>query len=352
MPSKGSLEMTRFFTALSAAVLLLNSVSLPALACSDFLLNNSGSQVVSARTMDFGLPLQAQVVVVPRGEKCVSALSPTDTYMQWTSRYGFVGTNVAHLPAFTDGLNEKGLSVGTLWLSATKYPDVPKVDRNKVIQIGDVAHWILGSFATADEVRRALAKVVVTGVPYKQMNNMLLPLHLAIHDRNKKSIVVEFVGGKMQIYDNPYNVMTNDPPFPEQVKNLARYRELTNAETGMIGLPGDSSPPSRFARLYVLNKFAARPRNAREAVNNANHLLNRVTAVHGEFTKRITEYGLVRDHKNLVYYIIDDENMNLRAIDLKKLNFSAGAEKLAADIANDNWFVPANGELKALVTRQ
>jgi choloylglycine hydrolase len=296
--------------------------------------------------MDFGIPLQAEVVVVPRGEKCVSALTEKDTYMKWTSKYGFVGTNVAHLPAFTDGLNEKGLSIGTLWLTATKYPDASKLPREKVIQIADVAHWILGSFATVDEVKKGLKNVVVTGVPYKQMNNMFFPLHLAIHDRNKKSIVVEFVGEKVQIYDNPYNVLTNDPPFPEHVKNLDNYKDLTNTWTGMVGLPGDSTPPSRFARIYTLNRIIAKSKNTREAINNANHILNRVTLVNDEIKGRMTEYGIIRDHKNLVYYIVDDENMNLRAIDMKKLDFTAGAKQLATPIAAGNWFVPANGELK------
>jgi choloylglycine hydrolase len=333
------------FVLLSAA-LVLNVIPQPSFACSDFLLNNSGSSVVSARTMDFGIPLQADVVVVPRGEKCVSALSPTDTYMQWTSKYGFVGTNVAHLPAFTDGLNEKGLSVGTLWLAATKYPEAAKLPPDKTIQITDVAHWILGCFATVDEVKAGLKKVIVTGLPMKEMKNMLFPLHLAIHDRNKRSIVVEFVGEKMQIYDNPYNVMTNDPPFPDQIKNLAKYRNLTNTHEGMLGLPGDSFPPSRFARIYTLNRFVTKSNNARDAINNANHILNRVTLVNGEVKESITEYGLIRDHKNLVYYVVDDENMNLRALDMKKLDFSPKTKKLALSIAADNWFVPANGELK------
>ncbi|MBI5700015.1 linear amide C-N hydrolase [Candidatus Saganbacteria bacterium] len=307
-------------------------------SCSDFLLNNSGSQVVSARSMDFGIPLQAQVVVVPRGEKGVSALSPT--------KYGFVGTNLARLPAFSDGLNEKGLSVGTLWLAGTKYPDTAKVSRDKVIQVGDVVRWILGSFATVDEVKKGLESVTVAGAPVKEMKNMYFPLHLSIHDRNKKSLVVEFVGGKMNIYDNPYNVVTNDPPFPDQVKNLEKYKKLTNTREGMRGLPGDSMPDSRFVRIYTLNKFVERSKDAREAVNNANHILNRVTLVNGERVGNITEYGLIRDHKNLILYVIDDENLNLRAIDLKKLDFKPGAKKLATDIANPNWFVPANGELK------
>jgi len=338
--------MKKVMFVLLSIALVLNVIPQPTLACSDFLLNNSGSSVVSGRTMDFAIPLQAEVLVVPRGEKFQSVLSPTETYMQWTSKYGFVGTNAGHQYGFTDGLNEKGLSVGTLWLAATKYPEAAKLPPDKTIQITDVAHWILGCFATVDEVKAGLKKVIVTGSPVKEMNNMTFPLHLAIHDRNKKSIVVEFVGEKMQIYDNPYNVMTNDPPFPDQIKNLAKYRNLTNTHEGMLGLPGDSFPPSRFVRIYTLNRFVQKSKTNREAINNANHIMNRITLVNEEIAGRSTEYALIRDHKNLIYYVIDDENMNLRALDMKKLDFSPGRKILALSIAADNWFVPANGELK------
>ena len=89
--------------------------------CSNFLLNNSSNSVISARTMDYNIQIQAEVVVIPRGERFVSSLSLGDDYMHWTSKYGFVGTNVLHSLEFTDGLNEKGLSVATLWLEDTKY---------------------------------------------------------------------------------------------------------------------------------------------------------------------------------------------------------------------------------------
>lgn len=108
----------------------------------------------------------------------------------------------------------------------------------------------------------------------------------------------------------------------------------------MAGLPGDSFSPSRFARIYTLNRFVQRSRNAREAINNANHILNRVTLVNGEIAGRSTQYGLIRDHKNLIYYVVDNGNMNLRAIDMKKLDLKPGAKQLAISIAADNWFVP------------
>ena len=68
--------------------------------------------------------------------------------------------------------------------------------------------------------------------------------------------------------------------------------------------------------------------------------MNRVTLVDEESAGRITEYGLIRDHKNLVYYVIDDQNMNLRAIDMKKLDLSPGAKKQALSIAADNLVHP------------
>jgi choloylglycine hydrolase len=179
------------------AALMLSIIPHPGFACSDFMLNNSGDSVVSARTMDFEMPLQAEVVVVPRGESFQSALSEDDKYMKWTSKYGFVGTNVAHLYAFTDGMNEKGLSIGTLWLVATGYPDAKDVPRDKMVQIGDAAHWILGNFSTVGEVKEGLKNVVITGGPIKEMGDIMLPLHFAIHDANKGSIVVEFIGGEM-----------------------------------------------------------------------------------------------------------------------------------------------------------
>ncbi len=350
--------MKKIFWILVFAVLLLNVKQTRVWSCSDFLLNNSGDSVVSARTMDFDIPLEADVLAVPRGETFQSALSESEKFMSWTSKYGFVGTNVAHLYAFTDGINEKGLSVATLWLGATEYPDITNIPKEKIIQIGDVAHWILGNFATVSEVKEGLKNVVVAGAPVKEINNMLLPLHLAIHDANKGSIVVEFVGGSMQVYDNPYLVTTNDPPFPGQIENLKNYQHMTNQPVkdplvsqdgyfcGMNGLPGDSIPAHRFVRIYTLNRFVRNSKTDREAINNANHIMNRVTLVNDEAVGRSTEYGIIRDHKNLIYYVVDDENMNLRAVDLKKIDFSEKAPGQKMSIAADNWFVPADSELK------
>ena len=44
----------------------------------------------------------------------------------------------------------------------------------------------------------------------------------------------------------------------------------------MRGLPGDSTPPSRFVRLLFQKQFATRPANNADAISQALHLLNTV----------------------------------------------------------------------------
>ncbi|MGB9418516.1 MAG: linear amide C-N hydrolase [Acidobacteriaceae bacterium] len=44
----------------------------------------------------------------------------------------------------------------------------------------------------------------------------------------------------------------------------------------MRGLPGDSTPPSRFLRILFQKQFATQPANNTEAISQALHLLNTV----------------------------------------------------------------------------
>jgi choloylglycine hydrolase len=70
--------------------------------------------------MEFGEDLGSQILVGGRGTKKQSAApeSPMGG-LSWTAKYGYVGLNVAGLDLphlICDGMNEKGLSIGALWL--------------------------------------------------------------------------------------------------------------------------------------------------------------------------------------------------------------------------------------------
>ena len=75
--------------------------------------------------------------------------------------------------------------------------------------------------------------------------NGSLPQHYALEDASGDSAVIEFIGGQMNIYHGAeYTVLTNEPPFDQQIQNLWRYQYFG----GDLTLPGDLNPMDRFVR--------------------------------------------------------------------------------------------------------
>ena len=85
--------------------------------------------------------------------------------------------------------------------------------------------------------------------------------------------MVEYVGGRLHLYNNPLGVITNSPPFDWHLNNLRNYVNLsannvpqlklkginiypTGQGSGMMGLPGDVTPPSRLVRAVAFTQAA------------------------------------------------------------------------------------------------
>jgi Linear amide C-N hydrolases, choloylglycine hydrolase family/Transposase IS116/IS110/IS902 family len=90
-----------------------------------------------------------------------------------------------------------------------------------------------------------------------------------------------------------YSTGGNAPPFAWQLTNIRNYVGLSSVDaqpitiggnssnspghgSGMRGVPGDSTPPSRFIRLLFQKQFATQPASSTDASNLALHLLNTV----------------------------------------------------------------------------
>jgi choloylglycine hydrolase len=127
------------------------------------------------------------------------------------------------------------------------------------------------------------------------LTNSQIPLHFSIHDANGASVVIEFLADNPQglVQPNPVGVLTNAPPFAWQLLNIGNYVGLSSVDaaritiggntynppghgSGMRGVPGDSTPPSRFIRLLFQKQFATQPADSAKASNLALHLLNTV----------------------------------------------------------------------------
>jgi choloylglycine hydrolase len=234
-----------------------------------------------------------------------------------------------------------------------QYQDVSTADSAKSISSIQVLQYALTNFATVDEVKAGFAKIFVNCSTVAEYNNATFPLRYCLHDINDKSIVIEYLKGELVITDNPIGVMTNDPPFSEQLNNIGQFANLTNVEqpspvidgvtyrspssgNGLHGMPGDYLSPSRFIRALFLSKSVPTTYTAIEQTNAAWHILGSFDIPPGAITLpasnpygggaggiEITEWSVVADNKNMTYNVKMFETTNIYTFDLKKMDVNA-----------------------------
>jgi choloylglycine hydrolase len=320
--------------------------------CTTFPVKAKDGSVIVGRTMEFAIDLKSNIIVVPRGRDNVGTGPQDLPGLQWRSRYGFVGCNAFGSELVADGLNEVGLAMSELWLPGhTLFPDANEADAERALGPAEFANWSLGNFATVAELKAALPSVKVWGAKTAELGDIPAPVHFAFHDPGGDCLVVEFVGGQVDVHDNPLGVLTNAPPFEWHVNNVRNYINLTALDvpkvelsgveiaatgqgTGMLGLPGDYTPPSRFVRAVAFSQAAEQPDHAVGAINTAWHIINTFDIFRGAVVGRnsdgqtsydITQWATVRDLTNRRMYLRTYESMRIRMIDLTRIDFG-GAE--------------------------
>jgi choloylglycine hydrolase len=327
--------------------------------CTSFLLKSDDGGAVYGRSMEFGMPLNSQLMISPRGYQYqgIGVDGKAGTGLNWTSKYAVTGMNVFGLPTLVDGMNEKGLVGGLLNAPFTaQYQDVSQADSANSISSSQMLLFALTNFATVNEVKAGFKKMFVNRSTVAEYKNQTAPMRVPLHDAQGNSIVIEYIKGELVITDNPTHVCTNDPVMSEQFNNIGQYTNLTNIEqnpmvingttyqspssgNGMRGLPGDYLSPSRFIRALFLSKSVPTNYTTEKMVNAAWHITGSFDIPPGAITLsadnpygggvdgiEISEWIIVADSKNLIYNIKMFETTNVYAFDLKKIDMNA--EKL------------------------
>jgi|SRR5579872_6222355 len=314
-------------------------------SCTDFIIKTAEGSIINGRSLEFGIALPTQIRIFSRGDQRSSRSPDGNGGVAWTSKYGFIGATSLQDDCVIDGMNEEGLSFGYLWLPGTQYQTVSSGETHRALDFVDVGTWILGNFSTVNDAKEALKEVLIWGHTVPGLQG-IPPVHIALHDAKGKNLVVEFVKGEMKIYDNPNGVLTNYPNFDWQLINLQNYLGLnavnaspvqmngslfgqTGQGSGMIGIPGDWTPPSRFVKTTTLIRFAKAAENSLEGVNLAEHLLNTVDIPKGDIREKknstagdYTQWAVVKDLSNGIFYFRSYKDLALKFIDLKKINFN------------------------------
>lgn len=339
-----------------AAVLILCGLSVfwfhsSAEACTGIMLRNADGTIVHGRTLEFGIPVETTIVVVPRGYEFVGK-APGGPGLNYKAKFGAAGTITFKDVTIADGLNEKGLAVGAFYLPTyAGYTEITNENRSKALSAIDFPNWILTQFATVAEVRAAVERgeVVIAPTVLEGWGPEAPPLHYAVYDKSGACIVIEPIDGKLKIHNNPLGVLTNSPTFDWHITNLRNYialnpRNVPPVEldgvklrafgqgSGMLGLPGDFTPPARFVRAAVFSATAIPAPNAEQGIFQVFHILNNFdipVGVAREMDKAgtlftdSTQFTGARDPQNLCYYYRSYADQTIRMVDLRKFDLDA-----------------------------
>ena len=335
---------------ISAGALVLASA---AEACTGVRLIGADGTVVYARTLEFAVDVHSDVIISPRGFARVGLTPDDKDGLAWKAKYASVGANALGLPIILDGLNEAGLAAGLFYFpTAAGYMAYEPAEAAKTIAPWQLGSWVLDNFKSVDEVKANIGSIVVAATVLKQWG-FSPPVHMIVHDASGKSIVVEYVGGRLNVYDNPLGIITNSPGFDWHMTNLRNYVGFSLANrppvdlgpvtlepfgqgSGILGMPGDFTPPSRFVRAVAFSHSVLEPKTGDEAVLTAFHILNNFDIPkgsareahkdeHGNILADYTIWTSANDLKAKRFYFRTYEDSRIRVVDLMKANLDAKA---------------------------
>ena len=315
-------------------------------ACTGVTIRPKDGSVIFGRTLEFASDLKSNIIIVPRGQAYVGTAPGNKPGLRWENKYGIVGANGLNLPQIVDGINEQGLSFAIFYFPGyAQFQEVEAAQYNETLAPWELGTYLLG---TCNDVKSAVAAVknIRVGKAVQPEMGACPPIHYILSDASGQAVVLEYVGGELHVHANPLGVMANSPTFDWHVTNLSNYVNLsvTNVPqikldgqelnalgqgSGMLGLPGDFTPPSRFVRAAAFSKAALPVDSASEGVLQVFHLLNQFdipkgiarSVENGQIAADYTMWTSVSDLKNLRYHFRTYSNSRIRMIDLKAVDF-------------------------------
>ena len=270
------------------------------------------------RTLDHDNSYCSEITITPRN-------FPIPLRHGESIRHHYAIIGMAHVvddfPLYFDGVNEKGLAMAGLNFPGFACYGTVRPDREN-IAVFELIPWILGRCSTTAEAREKLEKLNLTDTPFSPS----LPpaqLHWILADRHQ-ALTIEATEDGLKIYDNPMGVLTNNPPFPQQLLRLQDYVQLSPEDPvnrlcpelfpvpyslglGAMGLPGDLSSPSRFARAVFMKLHSQSDMSENESVSQFFHILGTVTQPRGccrtgNGTFELTQYTCCCNTDKGIYY--------------------------------------------------
>lgn len=291
------------------------------------------------RTLDYEFSYGDEITITPRNYQF--NFRNTESM---NTHYAIIGMAyvAGNYPLYYDAINEKGLGIAGLNFVGNATYNKPVENKTNIAQF-ELIPWILGQCSTVKDAKALLNNINIIDTPF----NAELPLaqlHWIISDKDE-AITVESIADGLHIYDNPVGILTNNPPFNIQMFSLNNYMNLSpkNPENkfsdklplhpysrgmGAIGLPGDLSSASRFAKAAFTKMNSVSGDSEEESVSQFFHILGSVDQQRGccevhDGKYEITIYTSCCNLDKGIYYYTTYNNHQISAVDMHRENLDS-----------------------------
>lgn len=291
------------------------------------------------RTLDYEFSYGNEITITPRNYQF--NFRNTESM---NTHYAIIGMAyvAGNYPLYYDAINEKGLGIAGLNFVGNAAYNKPVENKTNIAQF-ELIPWILGQCSTVKDAKALLDNINIIDTPF----NAELPLaqlHWIISDKDE-AITVESMADGLHIYDNPVGILTNNPPFNIQMFSLNNYMNLSpkNPENkfsdklplhpysrgmGAIGLPGDLSSASRFAKAAFTKMNSVSGDSEEESVSQFFHILGSVDQQRGccevhDGKYEITIYTSCCNLDKGIYYYTTYNNHQISAVDMHRENLDS-----------------------------
>lgn len=241
---------------------------------------------------------------------------------EFDNKYKIIGVATGFIkdfPLLYDGMNQEGLCIsGLAFEGNAKYFDASS-DKNNIPSFR-LPLEILGQFSNVEDAEKYLNSANITNEAYSE-EFPPSDMHWLICDKNK-AIVVESTPQGLNIYDAETGVLTNNPPYPNQLemardtlKSVGKNEDTIKYHSRgkeTYGLLGDYTSFTRFSKLSYIKEQLENSNNDFDNVSQTFHLLSSVEQIYGlthvDDKFEYTIYSVVYDMENLkIHYKLYDD---------------------------------------------
>ena len=300
-----------------------------------------GKYGLFGRTLDLECSYSESVAVTPRNFKLDFLYEGT-----LCSHTAIIG--IAHvsggIPLYYDAMNEEGVfAAGLNFPGNAVYNEVKEGFFN--VASFEFITFVLTKCRSVAEARELLLKTNITCDSFAE-KLPATPLHFIVADKHD-CITVEPLKEGLKIYDNPFGVLTNNPPFDFHTVNIANFASLSSTSPenklcpevelprysrgmGAIGLPGDYSSPSRFARATFVKNHTAHGADEMGEVNRFFHIMDTVSVPLGcvktdEGLDVLTVYTSCASAESGRYFYTTYEDRSIRSLSFGEAELDGNA---------------------------